>query len=429
MGDSVGTRRTFPLAGHRRAQVGRERPRHHQPPPLTVSGPDARRVCVELAGSDHTVGELADALGVPRRAGVLVDGRPVDRRVRLDRAGIVHGSRIVGRPERMACCTERTGTSHVAAPGERRFTVTVEAGPAAGTTFSLPPGRHIVGRSPRCAVRLDDDLVELHHAIVDVADAAEVGFTQLSGRVPCRADTDGTAPASCSPPPQTLPAGSVITIGASRLRLGSVGAQPARPAALARRRGDPWRLSLHRPPRPPTGWAPTPVAPPSAELAQSRHTSGGGLLAALLSVAGGVTLAIVIGHPIYLILSCVGLITAIGSALSRRVRWRRLRRHSAADTRRDLERFAADLAAQRSACADHQRRSVPSLAAILQCAGSLTDELWARRADHPDAFAVALGWGEVAWDARVDCTDGELVTGGAGGRRSASTARRRSADG
>jgi hypothetical protein len=278
---------------------------HDTPPPLAVSGPDGRRVAVELVGSGHTVGELADALGVPRRAGVLVDGRPVDRRVRLDRAGIVHGSRIVGRPERMACCAERTGHPRTAAPDERRFVVTVEAGPAAGATFSLSPGRHIVGRSPRCAISLDDDLVELHHAILDVAGPEEVGFIQLSGRVPCRADTGDTTTGGRAQPLRTLPAGSVLTIGASRLRLGTAAVRPVRPAALAQRRGDPWRLVVHRPPPRRAGWTPTPIAAPRAEVTHPR-TSSGGLLAALLSVAGGATLAIVIGHPMYLVLGCLG---------------------------------------------------------------------------------------------------------------------------
>ena len=195
-------------------------------------------------------------------------------------------------------------------------------------------------------MHLDDDLVELHHAIVDVVDTAVVGFTQLSGRVPCRTGTEATTPAPGAQPPRTLPAGSVITIGASRLRLGGVvAAQPARPAALTPRRGDPWRVSLHRPPRQPVGWAPTPVAPPSAEIAHSRYASGG-LLAALLSVAGGVSprhrhRPSDLPDPQLCRPRHRGRVGA-----DRRVRSRTLHHRSAADARRDLERFAADLAAQ-----------------------------------------------------------------------------------
>ena len=68
------------------------------PPPLTVSGP-AGRVAVELATGRHTIGELADVLGIPRGAVVVVDGQPVDRRVRLDRSGVANGSRVAGPTE------------------------------------------------------------------------------------------------------------------------------------------------------------------------------------------------------------------------------------------------------------------------------------------------------------------------------------------
>ena len=64
------------------------------PPPLNISGADGRRLTIDLANHAHTVGELADALGMRRRAVVLIDGTAVDRRVRLDRSGLVEGSKI-----------------------------------------------------------------------------------------------------------------------------------------------------------------------------------------------------------------------------------------------------------------------------------------------------------------------------------------------
>ena len=77
------------------------------PPPLLVSGPDGRRLTIEPSRSTHTVGELADAVGVPRRAAVLIDGRPIDRRVRLDRAGVVAGVRVAGANTRVSCRADR----------------------------------------------------------------------------------------------------------------------------------------------------------------------------------------------------------------------------------------------------------------------------------------------------------------------------------
>ena len=111
---------------------------------------------------------------------------------------------------------------------------------------------------------------------------------------------------------------SVVTIGASRIRFAAEIAPDRRPPAGGRpapRRDDPWRLTLHRPPRQPAVWAPSPIEPPAADPAHPLR-SAGGLLAGLLSVVGGVALAVVMGHPMYLIFSCVGFAAAVVSALS-----------------------------------------------------------------------------------------------------------------
>jgi S-DNA-T family DNA segregation ATPase FtsK/SpoIIIE len=362
---------------------------HEPPPPLAVVGPDGRRAIVEPASDRHTVGELADALGVPRRAGVLVDGRRVDRRVRLDRAGIVAGSRIVGRRERPACCAEGGGRPPADGCAERAVVVTVEAGPAAGAMYTLVPGRHVVGRSPRCAIRLDDDLVELHHAALDVAATGEVRLVQLSGRVPCDAN------------------GPVVTVGASRLRIGIGAAGDRLPAALSPRSDDPWRLALHRRPRQPAVWAPSPIDPPAPEAARPLYPSGG-ILAALLSSVGAIALAVIARQPLYLILGGAALLAAIGATVHRRLRDRTSLRRRTAESRRDVDRFAADIAAQRDARLALQRRIVPPLAEVLKIAGDLGHDVWARRAAHPDCFAVALGWGEVPWEATIGSATGEL---------------------
>jgi DNA segregation ATPase FtsK/SpoIIIE, S-DNA-T family len=358
------------------------------PPPLTLEGPDGSRVTVDLANSSHTVAELADALGIPRRAAVLVDGRPVDRRARLDRSGLVNGSRVTGRPARAACRAEREVAAHGDVHGHGRILVTVEAGPAAGAEFVLPQGRHLIGRSTACAVRLDDDLVELHHAVVDVGPETST-LVQLAGRVPCSsspADREREAAAA---------AVSVVTIGGSRLRFAAADrSSVSPPAALAPRRDDPWRVTLHRPPRQPIEWAPASVEPPADDLAQPRR-SAGGLLAGALSVVAGVVLAIVMGHPMYLIFSCIGVTAAAGSALSRRVGDHRRRRLDAAESRRDYERFIREVAAQHEAREAHQRGSAPTIAAALRIVGDLSSELWARRANHVDGFTVSLGWGSM----------------------------------
>ena len=98
--------------------------------------------------------------------------------------------------------------------------------------------------------------------------------------------------------------------------------------ALAARRDDPWRLTLHRPPRQPAVWARSPIEPPATNPAHPLRAAGG-LLAGLMSAVAGVVLAVVLGSPMYLIFSCVGVAAAIGSTLSRRVGDRRRRRRLA----------------------------------------------------------------------------------------------------
>ena len=277
---------------------------------------------------------------------------------------------------------------------DEHLVVTVEAGPAAGSVVALPPGRHLIGRSATCAVRLDDALAELHHAVLDVpaSPSASPTLVQLAGRVPCSA----------------APEDSVVTIGASRIRLGADIRPAAAPAALASRRDDPWRLTLHRPPRQPTPWAPPPIESPAADPTHPLR-SAGGLLAGLLSVIGGVVLAVVMRQPMFLIFSCVGFVAAAGSALSQRIGDRKRRRRNAAASKRERERFAAEVAAQHAARLVHQRATAPTIASALGVIGELSAELWARRADHTDAFTVSVGWGTMAWDVRLDHSVDELT--------------------
>ena len=315
------------------------------PPPLTVSGP-AGRVAVELATGRHTIGELADVLGIPRRAVVVVDGQPVDRRVRLDRSGVANGSRVAGRPSRTTC---RPARSCEALPDDDpaggRLVVTVEAGPDAGGAVVLPPGRHLIGRSAGCAIRFDDPFAELHHAVLDVGvDSSSIAppVVQLAGRVPCRNGAAADEPAG----------ESVVLIGASRVRVAVAGPERPSPpppaAALSPTRGDPWRSTLHRPPRRPAQWTPTPIEPPCSDSTRPLR-SAGGLLAGVMSVVGGVVLAVAMHHPMYLIFSCLGFVAAVVSALGTRLGDRRRRRRGVAESLRDVERFGREVAAQHDA--------------------------------------------------------------------------------
>ena len=60
------------------------------------------------------------------------------------------------------------------------------------------------------------------------------------------------------------------------------------------------------------------------------------------------------------------------------------------------------MARQREARWRHHLAATPTVAAAVAEATSVGAGVWARRADHADAFSVTLGWGPVAWELAVD---------------------------
>ena len=218
------------------------------------------------------------------------------------------------------------------------------------------PGRHLIGRSAGCAIRFDDPFAELHHAVLDVGvDSSSIAppVVQLAGQVPCRNGAAADEPAG----------ESVVLIGASRVRVAVAGAERPSPpppaAALSPTRGDPWRSTLHRPPGGPAPWMPMPIEPPCSDRTRPLR-SAGGLLAGVMSVVGGVVLAVAMHHPMYLIFSCLGFLRcrAVG-ARNVSLGDRRRRRRGVAESLRDVERFGREVAAERDAClptpAPHRR--------------------------------------------------------------------------
>lgn len=280
--------------------------------------------------------------------------------------------------------------------------IVVEAGPAAGAVVRLGPGRHVLGRAADAAVRLDDELVELHHAVVDVDHRGRVTLTQIAGRVPCQALVVATTSPESVPirAPTTLPSDSVLTIGASRLRVRcGERAAPIRLAALTSRRDDPWRRTIHRTPRLIPRWDPSPIDLPVEATAQPSRS--GGMLAAALTVFGGVLVAVVLRNPMFLIFSAMGFLVAVGTRVAGRIADRKKRRHDAAAARRAQERFAEQVAAQRAERVVFHRAIAPTIETTLAAAASLTDVVWSRRTPHDDAFSVAIGWGTESWTVRV----------------------------
>ena len=381
------------------------------PPPLTVTAPDGSRVTVAVPSTTSTVGELADSLGLPRRSELLLDGRPVERRATLDRVEIAQGSRLTERPTCRSQVRARSPWTDTRGPVVPTATVeprgpgvvlVAEAGPAAGATVELGPGRHVIGRAAGARICLDDELVELHHAVLDVDRTGQsIAVTQVAGRVPCRVATEGTDPAAAPKlepvqPGTVLTAGAVLALGATRLRVrDTTGSPPVPAAAVSPLRHDPWRRTLHRMPRPLATWQPAPIEPPAEHSSSLR--SAGGLLAAILSILGGIAVAVVMQNPMFLVFSGVGFVVAIGNRLGGRLSDRKQRKRLAGDARRERQRFADQVAAQRSAFIAHHRAAATTIDATISAVRQLNAHVWCRRSDHDDAFTATLGWGSVDW--------------------------------
>ena len=98
-----------------------------------------------------------------------------------------------------------------------------EAGPDCGVSTPLGDGPIVIGRSPLADLTVHDPTIELHHLVVEALTDGRVRITQLSGRAATRV---GGAPITSGS--IDVPLGAVVTVGASRLRLG----RPREPNAL-----------------------------------------------------------------------------------------------------------------------------------------------------------------------------------------------------
>ena len=72
----------------------------------------------------------------------------------------------------------------------------------------------------------------------------------------------------------------------------------------------------------------------------------------------------------------------------------------------ELAAFTAAVREQRAARWQHHVATTPSVAEAIAAATTRRADLWARRADHDDAFRLTLGWGVVEWEVVVDRTGG-----------------------
>lgn len=269
------------------------------------------------------------------------------------------------------------------------WSVTWIAGPAAGRSIALPPGRHLVGRAAVARVRTDDRALEPFHAQLDVRDDGTIELTQLAGRAPIRLGGDvleerAQLDRAVSP--------TVLEIGTSRLEI-----RWGRVREPASHRGDgAARSTVVREPRAVPVWQPSAIEVDE----QPRTTAGGGLgglVPALIAFAGSVLLAVLMGQPMFVVFGALGAMVAVAGWGVQHLGDRKGKRRDEQVTAAGDERFHGALEAQRALRRAYHLASTGTLVDAARIITAGDRAVWSRRPDHGDAFTVSLGIGAVRW--------------------------------
>lgn len=273
------------------------------------------------------------------------------------------------------------------------WTLTWLAGPDAGAAINVGRGAHVIGRSSSATVRCDDDTIEPHHVLIDVeGDLATL--RQLAGRLPVRVNDQplsGTA---------TVTGPTAIEIGSSLMLIapGDLTA-PAQNVGTANVVDGPAGPIIVRRPRATPIWEPHAIEPLADH--PDGGEAGGGLLPALLALAGAGLLAVLTRQPMFLLFGGIGAVVAIGTWGGQRVGFLRRRRSAARSRLGDGIRFERELAAQRAAFVAHRVLHDSTPVTARRILDQLNADLWSRRLDHGDAFDVGLGLGPLAWTPEI----------------------------
>ena len=280
------------------------------------------------------------------------------------------------------------------------WTLTWIAGPDAGGTVVLGKGAHVVGRAQGAAARCDDPALEPHHLLIEIT-AGGGSLRQLTGRVPVRVDGQAIT-------------GSIEIATTARVELGhSLLVVCPGDLTAAGQTEDPANITVTaagsvvvRRPRAAATWNPDPVKQPTSCPTGSSTT--GGVLPALLALAGAGLVAVLLHQPMFLIFGAIGAIVAFGTWGGQRISSFHRRRRDIREHQEEMRRFEAAVDSQRDEFVAHHRANDSTPATARASIEGLTADLWERRAAHLDGFSVSVGIGGVAWTPRLD--DGCGVT-------------------
>ena len=251
------------------------------------------------------------------------------------------------------------------------------SGPDAGASIALPVGRHLLGRAHTAGIRCDDLTLQPHHALIEVVDDT-VHLTQLTGRTPLRVDGCPTDSAT------ELTSGSVVDVGTSTFVL--IGADAAvgatRPTALVH------DGAVVRAPRTVSDWQANEQSGPGKP--PTRSSSSGGLVPAVLGLAGAGAIALLLQQPMFLLFGALGAMVAIGSWVAQRVAASREFRVAAAEYELACASHERHVTREGIASRRHLLATVPTIDRAVQTLVERDAALWTRRAAHPDAYLVAI---------------------------------------
>ena len=323
-------------------------------------------VTLHLSSPELSVGDVAAAIGLPRRT-LDVDGRVVDGTVAVAAAGLRRGS-VVGSP----------GDAAVApAVAVLRWIAGVDAGSSA----ALAAGRHVLGRAAAADIRCRDPRVAPFAAVVEVAADGAVTVTPMVA-----------GPVALAPARWRLGGGVFEVTAPPSVRVVPTG--PGHP-------GD-WTVPLARPPRPASPPRPGGIRPPASTDALAARIPTSGLATTLLTLAGGVVAAVAFGQPAFLLLGGTASLAAVGAWIAQRRRGRRTAKTARRRDRADRARFEGEVEQHRDQAAAWLRARAVELPDAVARATTHDARLWERRRPHDDAFEVVLGLATVPWAMPVD---------------------------
>ena len=340
-------------------------------------------LAVRVAPS-HTVGDVADAIGrhLGRRTGPEVTisrprWGPLVRDRPIVEAGILSGDTLVlgtvwPRPDRSAAAAM----------------LVVASGPDAGRSLRLESGGGVVGRDRSCDLVLGDPQVSRRHLRFAVQGDAVTVEMLATGRNEVRIDGRPlTGPTSVRP-------GQVIRIGAGSLVVRS---QPSPQHAGVDVFG---QVPFHRAP-----YFAEPVQPvvidAVGDVPSRPEKSRFAYLSAVLPLLMGISFAVLLANPRYLMFAAFSPVMVVGNHVEQR---RRSGKEFAQSVARFDEALACRAAEVATALAEERRRrckATPDVALLSERARSRSIDLWGRDRNGPGFLALRLGLGDLPTEVDV----------------------------